>query len=307
LPKNYFVEKLLEAKSLTSILCHEDSLCDVCSDDEETSERKRKAIVYCIDCRKNMCKQCFGCHQQFKVRGSDHKLIERNNRSLAADDVLLMFPETACIKHPDKSMELYCIDCKMAVCMICYIKGHSSHKCWDVKDVADDLATQMTADEEGIKAKILDCKSMLAKVANEELVLVDKVKKMEKLVNEKADKLKQLIDQHRGEVLAKMTTAQTRQLKANENVKQELERQIVIMESFVRYSEELRQKGTACDIAKTAGELRVRGEEFLNFDAEVDLPVDYTSTDVKFEATLSDDDMKRVFGVLDITVDVKGK
>ena len=35
LPKNYFVEKLLEAKSLASILSDEDSVCDVCVDNEE--------------------------------------------------------------------------------------------------------------------------------------------------------------------------------------------------------------------------------------------------------------------------------
>ena len=58
---------------------------------------------------------------------------------------------------------------------------------------------------------------------------------------------------------------------------------------------------------KTAGELHVRGEELLKFDVEVDLPVDYSSTDVKFEATLPDDDVKRVFGELDITVDIKGE
>jgi len=311
LPKNYFVEKLLEAKSLTSILRHEDSLCDVCDDDdEEMSERKRKlnrnAIVYCIECRKNMCKQCYGCHQQFKLPGT-HKLIERNKRPLATDDVLLKILETACVKHPEECLKVYCFDCKTVVCMMCYINEHSSHKCSDVKDVADDLATQMAANEEGIKAKIEDCKLMLKKIADEERTLSEEVTKTEKVVNENADKLKQLIDQHREEVLTKMTTAKTRQLKANENVKQELERQIVIMESFIRYSEELRQKGTACDIAKVAGKLRVKGEEFVNFDVEDDLPVDYTSTDVKFEATLSDDGMKRVFGVLDITVDVKGK
>jgi len=303
------VEKLLEAKSLTSILLHEDSLCDVCTDDEDMSEgkqkRDRKAIVYCIDCRKNMCKQCYGCHQQFKLPGT-HKLIERNKRPLASDDVLLKFPETSCVWHPDKCLEIYCFDCKTVVCMMCYIKGHSSHKCSDVKDVAGELATQMTTDAWGIKARVQDCKSMLKKIADEERILTYKVKRTEIVVNEIADKLKQLIDQHREEVLAKMTTAQTRQLKANENVKQELERQIVIMQSFVRYSDELKQKGTACDIAKTAGKLHARGEELLNFDVEVNLPIDYTSTDVKFEATLSVDNIKRVFGILDMKVVIKG-
>ena len=105
LPKNYFVEKLLEAKSLASVLCHEESLCDVCADGEDTSGRKkkrdRKATVYCIDCRKNMCKQCYGCHQQFKLPGT-HKLIERNKSPLPADNLLLKFPDISCDKHPDK-------------------------------------------------------------------------------------------------------------------------------------------------------------------------------------------------------------
>ena len=81
------------------------------------------------------------------------------------------------------------------------------------------------------------------------------------------------------------------------------------MESFIRYSGELKEKGTACDIARAAGELRDRGEELLKFDVELDLPVEFTSTDVKFETNLSDDDIKRlhVFGTLDINVVVKGK
>jgi len=148
---------------------------------------------------------------------------------------------------------------------------------------------------------------MLKKIADEERALTHEVKKREKIINEKADKLKQLIDEHREELLTKLTTARTRQMKANENVRQEIERQIVVMESFIRYSAEVKEKGTACDIARAAGDLRVRGEELLKFDIEVDLPVEYTSTDVKFEATLSDDDIKRVYGNLDITVDIKGK
>jgi len=304
LPKNYFVEKLLEAKSVVDILHHEDSLCDLCADDGEMSERKtdRKAVVYCIGCHKNMCKHCYEYHQKFKLSGN-HKVIDRNKSSMPADDLLLKCSETYCDKHPDKCLELYCFECKTTVCMQCCVTGHNSHKCSDVKDVADDLSSQLTANTEGIKAKIEDCKSMMKKISDEERVLVDKVTETEKVINEKADKLKQLIDQHREEALSKLTTAKTRQVKENENVKQELERQVVVMESFIRYTGELKQKGTACDIARTAGDLRVRGEELLAFDVEVDLPVEYTSTDVKFEATLSDDDVKRVFGELDIDVD----
>jgi len=309
LPKNYFVEKVLEARSLASILRDEDAHCDVCADNVETLEGEQKhgskAAVYCVSCRKNMCKQCYGLHQQLKLSGT-HKLIELDKNPLPADDLLLKFPETPCDRHPDKHLELYCKTCKTAVCILCFAKGHNSHECTDVKDVADDLTAQLTANAEGIKAKIKDCKAMQKKIAGEERFLTDEVKKTERIINKKAEKLKQLIEQHRKELLTKLTTSKNRQLKENENVKEELERQIVVMESFLRYSEELKQKGAPCDIAKSADELCVKGAELVNFNVEVDLPIDYTYTEVTFKATLSDDDIRRVFGELDITMNTKG-
>jgi len=311
LPKNFFVEKIMEAKSLSDILSRKDSLCDVCSDDDGDVSKKgrkgdRKAIVYCTDCRKNMCEQCSRCHQQFKQQPGTHKLIERSQSPMPADELLLKFPEPSCDKHPDKSLEIYCLECKTVMCYMCHIQGHSSHKCSDVKEVANELATQMTSDAKGIEDKINNCKSILKNVEEEESFLTDEVKNTEKAINEKADKLIQLIDQHRAGMIDKLFTAKTRQFKANEAVKQELERQLSLTESFVWYMEELKQKGKAYDIVKMAGGLRARGEELLKFDVEVDLPVDYSSTSMKFEATLSDDDIKQVLGELDVTVDIKG-
>ena len=51
-------------------------------------------------------------------------------------------------------------------------EGTSAH----VKDVADDLATQLTATAEGIKAKIGDYNWMLKTISEEERVLKDKAK-----------------------------------------------------------------------------------------------------------------------------------
>jgi len=310
LPKNYYVEKLLNVRTIASVLGREDSLCNLCTDEGALSEsmqkRDRKAVVYCVNCRKNMCKQCHGIHQQMNLT-VPHKLIEHGESPIPMDDLLLKFPETSCDKHPEKSLEYYCFECKVAICMNCYIKErHGSHDCTVVKDVANDLANLMTAKNEGIKAKIKDCKSMVEKIEGEECILKDKVKEAKKVINEKADRMKQVIDEHRNKVLEKLSASESRQLKQNQNVKQGLERQMVIMESFLRYTGALKQTGTPCDIVKWADELCVRGAELENFDVEVDLPVDYTFTEVKFEATFSEDDVRSLFGDLDITAGIKG-
>jgi len=54
------------------------------------------------------------------------------------------------------------------------------------------------------------------------------------------------------------------------------------MESYKKYVDEVRQKGTACDIARAASGLHDRAEELLKFDAIEDTMDDFGHADVKF-------------------------
>jgi len=311
-PKNVFIVKATEAKGLARDLDREDIFCDVCSNNAEMQKRgkkvgrEKKAEVLCVECKKKMCKDCCWYHKQFGLQGS-HELTELDKTPLTTADLIVKFPETPCDKHKEERLKCYCFDCKTVVCMMCYVEGHTSHKCSDVKKFAGDLVTNLTTDATGIEAKIGDCESMITKIDEEDCVLIDDVENAKKKVDEAAEKMKQLIDQQRKEVLDKLDAAKYRQLKANENVKEELKRQIVIMKGFVHYVEELKEKGSACDIAKTAEGLRAKAEEFLKFNVEVDLPVDYTFTKVNFDAAFSENDVGRIFGDVDITVGVKVK
>jgi len=75
LPKNDFIEKLLDVKKLFTTLSQGDVVCDVCCDEKDKKEGKvlKKVTVYCIDCRRNMCEQCCAYHQKFQLSGP-HKL-----------------------------------------------------------------------------------------------------------------------------------------------------------------------------------------------------------------------------------------
>ena len=94
-------------------------------------------------------------------------------------------------------------------------------------------------------------------------------------------------------------------MKQTANVREEIERHQIILENFIRYSSEVKQKGTACDIAKLASELSARSEELQQFDINTDLSIDYNVTEVSFTLPQTDDELKQVFG--NLAVDVQGK
>jgi len=300
LPQNYFVEKLLEVKKLSTTLAQGEITCDVCCDDKGKSGEKvtRKATAYCVECRRNMCEQCCGYHQKLRLPGV-HKLLEISSE-MGEDELLMMFPENICDKHSDKCLEIYCFDCKMAVCTMCYIKSHNSHKYSDIKEVAEDFSKQMSANAESLSTKVTDCKTVLKNIEVNEDEFCNSVAATEKLICERAEKLKQLIEDHKQSLLEELSVSKERQLKQTRNVREEIERHQIVLENFIRYSDELKKKGIACDIAKLANELNARAKELQKFD--VYECTDYSVTEVNFSSPQADDDLKLLFGNMKINI-----
>jgi len=307
LPQNSFVEKLLAIKKLSSTLAEGEKVCDVCCDEEKKSGKKvtKKATVYCADCRRNMCDLCCGHHQKFRFPGV-HKLIDLKSE-MSVDELLLKFPENVCHKHSDKYLEIYCFDCSLAVCMMCYIKSHNSHKCSDIKEVAEDLSRDMSVNAENLTSKVTVCETMLKYIEKGENEFCNSVAETEKLVSERADKLTQLIEGYKQSLLGKLSVSKDRQLKQTANVREEIQRHQIMLENFIRYCNEVKEKGTACDIVKLAGDLNARSKELQQFDMSVDLPIDYDVTEVAFRIPVPQMyyvNMKDLFG--ELTIDVQG-
>jgi DNA-binding transcriptional MerR regulator len=323
LPRNGFIQKLLDMKDLSTALTRAEILCDVCGNDrgnraaagakktKPKSEKEledeagaEKATVYCVQCRTKMCEQCCGCHQKFRFNSS-HTLIELE-REMRADELLLQFPESTCDKHRDKNLEIYCNECKIAVCMMCYIKSHKSHECADVKEVAEELGKRMKADGDGIERKAAECKEMLEKLSEEEKQFVALVDETEKEILDKCEEMKKLIEDHKSKLIEELSAAKRRQVKQVAIVRNEVERRLMMLGNFKKYSDELHEKGTACDIAKAATNVRERAKELLEFDIYYDLDADRTSANVKFTSGEPIEDMEKLFGKLTVDVTLEG-
>jgi len=117
-----------------------------------------------------------------------------------------------------------------------------------------------------------------------------------------------MIDDHKEKLMNELSSVKQKRMKEIESLREETERQLMSMESYKKYVDEVRQKGTACDIARAASDLHDRADELLTFDVIGRSLADLGNADVTF--TSSDyviDDVNKILGHLRLDVAKKGE
>jgi len=280
LAKNFFVNNLLQMKELSSV-DSKTSPCAICSVIEGgESEVQIVASVYCVECQMKLCWKCEQGHKVIKSTRS-HRLIEIGEK-VSMETISKSMPSSFCDQHEDEVLKIYCFHCKMAICTMCFIKSHNGHKCSDINEVAGDFRNQMTGDVDNKSAGVEKCKEMLENVEKERNYFIEQVNKTRIEIDEKAEQLKQLIDAHREKLMNELSSIKQKRMKEIESLCEEIERQLLSMESYKKYVDDVRQKGTACDIARAASGLHDRADELLMFDVIertlADIDVTFTSS-----------------------------
>ena len=212
-----------------------------------------------------LCKNCERGHKIIKATNS-HKIMKLGEE-VDPETLCLWMPPINCDIHKDKNIEIYCFDCKLSLCIMCYIKSHNLHRCSDINEVVDDFRKQMASDVDNIAAGVDKCREMLVNLEKEKNELVEQVAKARVKLSEKSEQLKQMIDDHKEKLMNELSSVKQKRMKKIESLCEEIERQLLSMESYTKYVDEMREKGTACHIARSASDLHDRAAELLIFDA----------------------------------------
>jgi len=162
----------------------------------------------------------------------------------------------------------------------------------------------MSCNAENLAAKVTECQTVLKNIDENEKNFREKVTETEKLICERAEELKQMIDVQKQSLLEQLSVSRDQQLKQTISVHEEIERYKIVLENFVRYSNEVKEKGTANEVVKLAGKLNGRAQELQKFNVDTDLTNDYKITEVNFTSLQTDDDLKLAFG--NVAIDVHG-
>ena len=237
LPKNFIITNFLQMKELSSVES-KTSPCEACGGGKEReSEVQNVASVYCIECQMKLCQICERGHKAIKLTSS-HKLVNIGEK-ISMEALQQTMPLSYCDQHKDEFLKIYCFDCKLAICMMCYIRSHNGHKCSDVSEVKDDFSKQMASDTDSVSTGVDRCGEMLESLDKEKKEFIEQVEKAGVEISEKAEQLKRMIDDHKEKLMNELSSVKQKRIKEIESLREEIERQLMSMESYKKYVDEV--------------------------------------------------------------------
>ena len=147
IPKNFFMESLLDMHRQSKVHSKTLILCDACFEDDSVEE-KPLAFMMCIECKQKLCDNCGRCHKRSRA-SKQHQLVDLKSKEIInhfSKDSALSF----CDVHANEPIKMYCCDCRLVACMICHVEEHQGHVCRGVGAVGEEFRSELEANNRKI-------------------------------------------------------------------------------------------------------------------------------------------------------------
>ena len=278
--------------------------CETCTGGELTEAR-----VYCLECEQRLCQACEEDHNKSKVT-CRHRTLELGSATSVIETLSNVVPSgSSCYKHVGEQMRIYCLECKVSACMMCYIESHDSHKISYLGKVADNFRKQMKVDVDNLIAKAVDkCREMFKKLDEEKNDFTEQVAKTGMEISKKAEKLKKMIDVHEEKLMNELSSMKQKRITEIESLREKIHRQFLLVENYKKYVDKVREKGTFSDIVRAASDLHDRADEMLMIDVSECTQDDLGHADVTFTSSnVVIDDVNKTLGQLRLNTGKTGK
>ena len=255
LNNNFFIERLIAAQS--ALIKNEVVNCDVCLVGKQCQV---EALSFCMECQENMCDSCSTIHKSMKISMSHH-ISTIGDYPSNVEAIKNKVRRAFCDKHPTKEIKFFCRDCKIPFCTTCFIAKHNKHECCEVGEIVGEF-------KKGFRQHSYDVSEILIKIKQESYGVDTQLASLslcietaEARILERSEEIKRMVERHTEALIAKLSSHKIQYLKSIQNKKEELQRNMMMCESFVSYCQKAIEEANAVESIRIADELRTRAEE----------------------------------------------
>ena len=211
-----------------------------------------------------MCASCFQSHQRFKTtRGHRNVLIDK----LQAQDVQELIGRPAMCSqqyHEDQSLEFYCEDCKVLICLKCSIVIHNRHRVTDTRKAALEQNMQLTEAVAKLKAEILLYENEIKKQTELKDKNVTDIMNAEKKMTDSVEEWIRDLREHEKKMKQKFREIYEAEQKQHETRLENLELISTQLKSCVEQGQGVLKRNISAEILQSNHTILQRCDELIN-------------------------------------------
>ena len=198
------------------------------------------ATVYCESCE-YICSQCEKDHNMVAVL-KRHKILSLKEALAIKENEL-----PPCPKHTEQPLQLYCEDCSIPICLLCYPLHHSQHKCTELSEKAN-------AAKSDLRKVLMETQNHL--VASEKMIKA--IKDHSKIIISSSHSMKEKVDGIFGQIRTHITYKKKRIQSGIDNTRERAKKAIkgeddkvtilhMTLQSILTCGNKLLTHGKPCD------------------------------------------------------------
>ncbi|XP_038065237.1 E3 ubiquitin-protein ligase TRIM56-like [Patiria miniata] len=244
LKTNFHLVGLIEEFELQEkVVCSAESklFCQVCDKGNEAKD-------HCMDCEKNICKDCCKSHQQFPTLKT-HKIASFDDICQGKVSVTKQPDEYKCPKHKE-GVKFYCKTCDKLICQGCTVIDHpiTKHVITDTGTASREYRQSLKKDLPGLGRGIQSLELSLQDTIKAKKIAKDNTAKARKGVQGRAAEVIAQVKAEEKRLLDEITTQERKQNERLDEHEKTLSNMMQIKKHSLQTTQDVASNASDCDL-----------------------------------------------------------
>ena len=239
-PTNFRINSLLDVLAIKE--------CNTANVKCGNCDKRSAETSYCFQCCSFWCEKCILGHDIMRANNEHRTLALKDFQD---QDIKAVLERPAfCQKkhHENKELELFCKDCKVAVCSTCAMTLHEGHGKMPLQEATDERKTQINSMIRSLKDKVLEKQKEVEQFNQKSIAFQSKVAEVKSQVQSCVDQIIAIIEAKKQDVFDAVDNQAKKSLESLSQKKDEVDKQVKLIESAIEQTETLLKRSFSTEI-----------------------------------------------------------
>ncbi|XP_073252289.1 E3 ubiquitin-protein ligase TRIM71-like [Porites lutea] len=240
LPTNFRINSLLDVLAIKE--------CSTVNVKCRNCDKRSAQTSYCFQCCSFWCEECIVGHNIIR-ENKDHRTLAL--KDFRDQDIKAVLERPAfCQKkhHENKELEFFCKGCKVAICNTCAVTLHEGHGKMPLQEATDERKTQINSMIRSLKDKVVEKQREVEQFNQRSIAFQSKVTEVKSQVQSCVDQIIAIIEARKQDIFDAVDNQAAKSLESLSQKKDEVEKQLKIIESAIEQTETLLKRSFSTEI-----------------------------------------------------------